>query len=87
MNPIKITLLALVTWIILVFIAGRYTHWDGLSVLFGGFFLAPIFCLTAFIVGSVLYYPWVKKNKNAFAVTWILLIIWLLIVTIIFFTR
>lgn len=88
MNPIKIALLTLVGWIIVTIITlSSIPGGEAFATLFGSFYLAPVICMVAFIVSSLFYPSWVKKNKNAFAVTWILLIIWLLIVTIIFFTR
>lgn len=85
MNPIKISLLTLVAWILLSCIAVIFTHWDGLSLAFSIFFLAPVPCLIAFFISSLFYPSWVKNHKRAFAISWTLLIFWILALIALYF--
>lgn len=86
MNPITITLLTLVAWIIGAIIALFFSPEGGgaFTTLLGSFYFAPAACLVAFITSSPFYTSWIKNHKSAFNNTWALLIIWLLIVIVMY---
>jgi len=88
MNPIKITLLTLVAWIIITIICVLFVEdvsEKPFVVALYSFYLLPFACIIAFIVSSFFYHSWVNNHKIIFAITFIFLVIWAL--CIVFYIR
>lgn len=80
MNPIKITLLTLVAWIILTIICAVGIVEDvsekPFAVMVYAFYLAPFVSIVAFILSSFFYRSWVKCNKLIAILFLAILIVW-----------
>jgi len=89
MNPIKITLLSLGTWIILTILYVLFLVEDvsekPFEVALYSFYLAPIVCIIAFATSLFFYRSWISNNKAIFTIFSIILIAWFLLV--IFYIR
>jgi hypothetical protein len=89
MNPIKITLLTLGTWILLTILYVLNFVKDvsekPFEVAIYSFYLTPFICIIAFATGLFFYRSWINNNKKGFAISSIILIVWAL--CIIFHTR
>ena len=88
MNPIKIALITLGTWILLTIIcifSVEDISEKPFTVAVYSFYLAPFICLIAFFISSFFYRSWINKHKIITAVISVLLIIWALY--IVFYVR
>ena len=85
MNPIKITLLTLGTWVTLT-ILYMFTIEDVLEKPFVfamySFYLAPFVCIIAFSISSFFNRFWINTNKRGYAISTIILITWALCIII-----
>lgn len=89
MSPIKITLLTLGVWMILT-IVFVLNFVDDVSekpfvVAIYSFYLAPFVCVIAFAASLFFNRSWINKNRVGFAITSIILFVWILY--IIFYIR
>jgi len=88
MNPIKITLLSLGTWIILtifyVLIFVEDVSEKPFEVALYSFYLTPFVCIIAFVASLFFYRSWIINNRVAFAISSIILIAWSLFIILYF---
>jgi hypothetical protein len=89
MNPIKITLLTLGTWIVLTILYVLNCVEDvsekPFEVAIYSFCLAPFVCIIAFATSLFFYRSWISNNRVEFAISSLILIAWSLFV--ILYTR
>jgi hypothetical protein len=89
MNPIKITLLTLGTWIILTTLYVLNFVEDvsekPFEVAIYSFYLTPFICIIAFATSLFFYHSWISNNRVGFAITLSILVAWSLFV--ILYTR
>jgi lipopolysaccharide export LptBFGC system permease protein LptF len=84
MNPIKITLLAFGTWIILTVLYVLNFVKDvsekQFEVAIYSSYLTPFVCIIAFTTSLFFYRSWMRNNRVGFAISSLILIAWSLFV-------
>ncbi len=84
MNPIKITLLIVPTWIVLTILYVSSFVEDvsekPFEVAIYSLYLTPFICLIAFAISLVFYRSWIANNRVAIAIFSLILIAWSLLV-------